>query len=296
MRLRKEYAWTALALVASVAQFACSSKDEAAAPITTASMHEPTADQPAANPDAVEAKRALATLSVASASSVSGDLHFEQRSDGLWVEGNVTGLSPGAHGIQVHEKGDCTADDASSAGEPFPSATEAAATTAQTSPAEQPGATAQQAPAATEPSATTAQNSPTTQPNAGTAQTAPATEPMGATSQAPVGTQPGATTQAPSGAGVLGNIEADASGDAKVAILAKNVSLDEANPILDRSVLIYADQIAAQASTDAGDPVACGVIRSTAAAPSQNPGQDTTDFSMHGDEEPASTGGTGSEE
>lgn len=283
MRLRKELGWTALALVVSVAQVACSSKDkEASAPITTASMHEPTADQSAANPEPEQTKRALATLSVASASSVSGDLHFEQRPDGVWVEGNVTGLSPGVHGIQVHEKGDCTADDASSAGDPFPSATEPAATTAQNASTAEPNAEADQTPSAPEPSATTAQTTPAPQPGVATAQT-------------PSGTQPTATTtQAPAGAGVLGNIEADASGDAKVALLAKDLSLDQTNSILDRSVLIYSDQIAAQASTDAGDPVACGVIRSTAAPQLQNPDQNNVDFSMRGDEEPASTAGTGS--
>jgi Cu-Zn family superoxide dismutase len=35
------------------------------------------------------------------------------------IEGTVTGLEPGAHGFHIHEKGDCSAPDASSAGGHF---------------------------------------------------------------------------------------------------------------------------------------------------------------------------------
>jgi len=65
------------------------------------------------------ASEAVAILASASGSLVSGraTLHAEQGA--VRVRGEVGGLVPhGAHGLQVHEKGDCSAADASSAG-PF---------------------------------------------------------------------------------------------------------------------------------------------------------------------------------
>lgn len=46
-----------------------------------------------------------------------GELKLRQGSDGVHVTGTLQGLKPGAeHGFHVHEKGDCSALDASSAG------------------------------------------------------------------------------------------------------------------------------------------------------------------------------------
>src|SRR5690606_7590245 len=72
------------------------------------------------------ASEAVAILASASGSLVSGraTLHAEQGA--VRVRGEVGGLVPhGAHGLQVHEKGDCSAADASSAG-PFFNPLEAA--------------------------------------------------------------------------------------------------------------------------------------------------------------------------
>ncbi|GAA5784802.1 superoxide dismutase family protein [Chitiniphilus shinanonensis] len=55
-------------------------------------------------------------LSPASGSQVRGNVQFSDTADGLRVTGEITGLSPGAHGFHVHERGDCSAPDASSAG------------------------------------------------------------------------------------------------------------------------------------------------------------------------------------
>lgn len=49
-----------------------------------------------------------------------GGLITLRRSDGMvTIEGTVTGLTPGAHGIHIHANGDCSAPDASSAGDHF---------------------------------------------------------------------------------------------------------------------------------------------------------------------------------
>jgi len=48
-----------------------------------------------------------------------GVVDFTQRGDDVLVAAAFSGLTPGAHGFHVHEKGDCSAPDASSAGGHF---------------------------------------------------------------------------------------------------------------------------------------------------------------------------------
>ncbi|MCC7546568.1 MAG: superoxide dismutase family protein [Burkholderiales bacterium] len=52
-------------------------------------------------------------------SHVSGTVTFTQEGEQVLVEARITGLSPGLHGFHVHERGNCTAPDASSAGPHF---------------------------------------------------------------------------------------------------------------------------------------------------------------------------------
>jgi len=63
--------------------------------------------------------RAIAVLSPTKGSPVRGVVTFEKVEKGVHVVANVTGLTPGKHGFHVHEFGDCSADDASSAGGHF---------------------------------------------------------------------------------------------------------------------------------------------------------------------------------
>ncbi|RIX43500.1 MAG: superoxide dismutase family protein [Rhodocyclales bacterium GT-UBC] len=58
---------------------------------------------------------ASATLAARSGSTVSGSVQFVEVTGGLRVEGKLAGLTPGEHGFHVHEAGDCSAPDASSA-------------------------------------------------------------------------------------------------------------------------------------------------------------------------------------
>ncbi len=48
-----------------------------------------------------------------------GIVDFTQRGDNVVVAASFSGLSPGGHGFHVHEKGDCSAPDATSAGGHF---------------------------------------------------------------------------------------------------------------------------------------------------------------------------------
>lgn len=56
-----------------------------------------------------------ARLEARSGSSVSGTVAFSQVGDKLRIEAQVAGLTPGSHGFHIHESGDCSATDASSA-------------------------------------------------------------------------------------------------------------------------------------------------------------------------------------
>ena len=69
-------------------------------------------------PEAVSA-RASATLQATEGNSVAGSLEFTSVDGGVRVTGQVTGLQGGEHGFHVHENGDCSAPDASSAGGHF---------------------------------------------------------------------------------------------------------------------------------------------------------------------------------
>jgi Cu-Zn family superoxide dismutase len=63
--------------------------------------------------------QAVAVLSPTQGSNVKGQVTFLEETEGLRVTGNISGLTPGKHGFHIHEKGDCSAPDATSAGGHF---------------------------------------------------------------------------------------------------------------------------------------------------------------------------------
>lgn len=84
-----------------------------AAPLGRAADHDHNHAAPAA-PTA-----AVAVLVAGSGSQVSGTVKFTQQSDGVHVQAEVNGLTPGTHGFHVHEKGDLSKADLTSAGGHF---------------------------------------------------------------------------------------------------------------------------------------------------------------------------------
>lgn len=150
---------------------------------------------------------ARAQLQPASDSGAGGTLEFRQDGEGVRVEGEVTGLAPGEHGIHVHEFGDCSAPDGSSAGDHF----------------------------------------------------------------APRSSKHGAPDDAPGEhhAGDLGNIEAGDDGQADVAMVDDSLSLQGAESIVGRAIVVHADadDLESQPSGNSGDRVACGVIERQSAPP-----------------------------
>ena len=143
--------------------------------------------------------KGISVLHPTAGNKVSGTVTFTPVADGVQVHAEIAGLTPGKHGFHVHEFGDCSAADASSAGAHF---------------------------------------NPTNQPHAGP-DTAARHE------------------------GDMGNVEADASGNAKVDYVDHQISLtNDAKSAIGRSVVVHAkpDDLKTQPSGDSGARIACGVI------------------------------------
>ena len=90
--------------------------DAAVAPVTAP---PPVATAPVATPVA-EKVTAKADLSATEGHTASGSLSLEVEPQGLRIRGELAGLDAnGEHGFHIHENGDCSAPDASSAGAHF---------------------------------------------------------------------------------------------------------------------------------------------------------------------------------
>ncbi len=64
-------------------------------------------------------KVAVAKLAPTANNTARGEVTFTQQADGVRVVGSFSGLVMGEHAFHVHEKGDCSAPDAKSAGAHF---------------------------------------------------------------------------------------------------------------------------------------------------------------------------------
>lgn len=63
--------------------------------------------------------KATATVNPTKGNTVHGVVNFEETRDGLHIVADLEGLTPGEHGFHIHEFGDCSASDATSAGGHF---------------------------------------------------------------------------------------------------------------------------------------------------------------------------------
>ena len=92
----------------------------AAAFLFTAGCKSTSSKPSAAAPAGAAGAQARATIEPRSGSNVSGWATFTERSrGGVRIEVHIENATPGTHGIHLHEKGDCSAPDASSAGGHF---------------------------------------------------------------------------------------------------------------------------------------------------------------------------------
>jgi Cu-Zn family superoxide dismutase len=63
--------------------------------------------------------KAVAAMRPTEGSKVEGTVTFTKEKSGMHVTASIKGLSPGRHGFHIHEHGDCSAPDGSSAGGHF---------------------------------------------------------------------------------------------------------------------------------------------------------------------------------
>jgi Cu-Zn family superoxide dismutase len=68
---------------------------------------------------AERAEKAVAVINPTKGNQVHGTVTFTQSGDGIRVVADLEGLAPGVHGFHIHEYGDCSGADASSAGGHF---------------------------------------------------------------------------------------------------------------------------------------------------------------------------------
>jgi Cu-Zn family superoxide dismutase len=68
---------------------------------------------------AADTTKAVAVLAPAKDGKVAGTLTFAKADGGVRITGRISGLNPGTHGFHVHEFGDCSAPDFTSAGSHF---------------------------------------------------------------------------------------------------------------------------------------------------------------------------------
>lgn len=67
----------------------------------------------------IKTRTAKAILTPTKGGNVRGVVTFTHVSEGIRIVADIEGLSPGMHGFHIHEKGDCSTPDASSAGGHF---------------------------------------------------------------------------------------------------------------------------------------------------------------------------------
>jgi Cu-Zn family superoxide dismutase len=85
----------------------------------TQNADQGTSKMASAQSDTTGITRAVAMLYPADSSNVHGLVTFTQVPEGVEVVAVVQGLTPGEHGFHIHQYGDCSALDASSAGGHF---------------------------------------------------------------------------------------------------------------------------------------------------------------------------------
>ena len=112
---------TSLFLASALALTACNKgaePDAAPADVVAAMATTPVAD-PAAPPEMAK-PIATAQLQPTKDSTVAGTINFSLVDGQLRASGDITGLKPDSeHGFHIHEKGDCSAPDGTSAGGHF---------------------------------------------------------------------------------------------------------------------------------------------------------------------------------
>jgi|26BtaG_2_1085354.scaffolds.fasta_scaffold00047_4 Cu-Zn family superoxide dismutase len=106
----KKLKFSMLTLAAGLLLFSCEKKAEES--VTDVETEEVVID----NQDTADAMVLDYEITPKSGSAISGKVNFTQTGDEVMMTIKVVGLTPGDHGIHIHEVADCSAEDGSSAG------------------------------------------------------------------------------------------------------------------------------------------------------------------------------------
>ena len=87
--------------------------------VITASSFKQSISTTHINLSAPKITKAVCIMYPTNGNTASGTIIFTQTEDGIKVVADMQNLTPGKHGIHIHECGDCTAADATSAGGHF---------------------------------------------------------------------------------------------------------------------------------------------------------------------------------
>jgi Cu-Zn family superoxide dismutase len=160
-------------------------------------QHDNAMHQQAAEPT-TEFTNAVAVLHPTEGNTAHGVVRFTKTAEGVKVVADVSGLTPGKHGFHIHEYGDCSAPDGTSAGGHYN----------------------------------------------------------------PEGMEHAGPDSPKRHVGDLGNLEADADGNAHLEYVDKHLMLNGPKSIIGRGVIVHAneDDLKSQPTGNAGGRVACGVI------------------------------------
>jgi superoxide dismutase, Cu-Zn family len=105
----KKLSFTLFLVILALALFSCGQHKE--------EQYEPS--EIMKQPDSVAITKASAILEPTKGYEAKGTVTFTKVDGGIKIVADVEGLTPGKHGFHIHEKGDCTAPDGSSAGGHF---------------------------------------------------------------------------------------------------------------------------------------------------------------------------------
>jgi len=106
--LKRNVVWFAALLLMIFSMFTCQPQEE----------QEPMGEMQG-EMQAEEITRAVAVLHPTEGHEVTGTVWFTKTENGIKVVADVEGLTPGMHGFHIHQLGDCTAPDGTSAGGHF---------------------------------------------------------------------------------------------------------------------------------------------------------------------------------
>jgi Cu-Zn family superoxide dismutase len=116
IQMRKTISLSTFAAMLVLAGCAGTSEHRTGSPVAA----QDTPGPPSTSTSTSTVASASVNLAAASGSLASGQLKLMPMADGVHVTGTVGGLKPNSmHGFHIHEKGDCSAVDASSAGGHF---------------------------------------------------------------------------------------------------------------------------------------------------------------------------------